>query len=100
MSLGLLAGLALLPIACVFALIVVFRWPATRAMPLAYLVTCLLALAVWKVPFVHVAAASIDGLVTAASILYIVLGAILLLNLPGGKRGYSFYPLQHVSYFP
>ncbi|NIM89836.1 MAG: L-lactate permease [Candidatus Aminicenantes bacterium] len=81
MSLGLLAGLALLPIACVFALIVVFRWPATRAMPLAYLVTCLLALAVWKVPFVHVAAASIDGLVTAASILYIVLGAILLLNL-------------------
>jgi lactate permease len=81
MSLGILALLALFPIACVFALIVVFRWPATRAMPLAYLVTCLLALAVWKVPFIQVAAASLDGLVTAASILYIVLGAILLLNL-------------------
>jgi len=81
MSLGILALLALVPIACVFALIVIFRWPATRAMPLAYLVTCFLALAIWKVPFIQVAAASLDGLVTAASILYIVLGAILLLNL-------------------
>jgi len=80
MSLSILALLALLPIVCVFALIVIFRWPATRAMPLAYLLTCFLALAVWKVPLVQVAAASVDGLVTAASILYIVLGAILLLN--------------------
>jgi len=81
MSLGILALLALLPILCVFALIVIFRWPATKAMPLAYLITCFLALAVWKVPVAQVAAASIDGLVTAASILYIVLGAILLLSL-------------------
>ena len=81
MSLGILALLALLPIISVFGFIVLLRWPATRAMPVAYLITCLLALIVWKVPFPQVAAASIDGLVTAASILYIVLGAILLLNL-------------------
>jgi lactate permease len=81
MSLGILAFLALLPILSVFVLIVLFRWPATRAMPIAFLITCLLAFGIWKAPFLQVVAASIDGLVTAASILYIVLGAILLLNL-------------------
>jgi lactate permease len=81
MSLGILSGLALLPILSVFVLIVLFRWPATRAMPVAFLITVSLALLVWKVPFVQLAAASIDGLVTAASILYIVLGAVILLNL-------------------
>jgi len=81
MSLGILALLALLPIISVFGLIVLFRWPATRAMPIAYLLTCFLAFTVWKVPFPQLAAASIDGLLTAASILYIILGAILLLNL-------------------
>jgi lactate permease len=50
-------------------------------MPVAYILTVLLALLVWKVPLLQVGAASIDGLVTAASILYIVLGAVLLLNL-------------------
>jgi lactate permease len=81
MSLGILALLALLPIISVFGLIVLFKWPATRAMPIAYLITCFLAFTVWKVPFSQLAAASIDGLLTAASILYIILGAILLLNL-------------------
>ena len=81
MSLGILAVLALLPILTVFSLIVLFRWPATKAMPLAYVLTCILALAVWKVPFPQIAAASLDGIITAASILYIVLGAFLLLNL-------------------
>jgi lactate permease len=81
MSLGILALLALLPIISVFGLIVLFRWPATRAMPVAYLITCFLAFTVWKAPFSQLAAASIDGLLTAASILYIVFGAILLLNL-------------------
>lgn len=81
MSLGILSLLALLPIAIVFSLIVLFRWPATKAMPLAYLLTCFLALAVWRVPFSQVAAASVDGMVTASSILYIILGAILLLTL-------------------
>jgi len=73
--------LALLPILTVFALIVLFRWPATKAMPIAFLFTCLLAVSVWKTPLLQVAAASVDGLVTAGSILYIVLGAIFLLNL-------------------
>ena len=81
MSLGLLSVLALFPIFTVFALIVLFRWPATRAMPIAFALTCVLSLGVWHTPAVQVAAATADGLITAASIMYIVLGAILLLNL-------------------
>ena len=81
MSLGILALLALLPIITVFGLIVLFRWPATRAMPVAFVITCFLAFFIWKTPFHQLAAASLDGIITAASILYIVLGAILLLNL-------------------
>ena len=76
-----MAFLALLPILTVFVLIVLFRWPATKAMPVAFLITCLLAFSIWKAPVLQIAAASIDGLVTAGSIHYIILGAILLLNL-------------------
>jgi lactate permease len=81
MSTGILSALSLLPILSVFVLIVVLRKPATRAMPVAYCITAVLAFLVWKVPILQIAAASLDGLVTAASILYIVLGAVLLLNL-------------------
>jgi len=81
MSSGILALLALLPIITVFGLIVLFRWPATKAMPVACVITCLLAWVVWKAPLLQIAAASLDGLLTAASILYIILGAFLLLNL-------------------
>ena len=78
---GVLTLLALFPILLVFGLIVLFRWPATRAMPLAFLLTCGFSLLIWQTPARQVAASVIDGLVTAASILYIVLGAVLLLNL-------------------
>ncbi|WP_262561212.1 L-lactate permease [Acaryochloris sp. CCMEE 5410] len=46
----------------------------------SYLVTVGIALGVWRVPGVEVAASSLQGLVAAAEILYIVFGAILLLN--------------------
>ena len=80
MSLFLYSLAALIPIATVFLLLVVARRPAGQAMPTAYLVTVGLALLVWRVPFVQVAASSVQGLVAAAEILYIVFGAILLLN--------------------
>ncbi len=71
---------ALLPIATVFMLLVLARRPAGQAMPIAYLITVGIALWVWQVPLREVAASSIQGLVSAAEILYIVFGAILLLN--------------------
>jgi lactate permease len=49
-------------------------------MPLSYIVAALLALFVWRVPAVQVAAASVNGLIVAGTLLYIIFGAILLLN--------------------
>lgn len=80
MELLLYSLVALVPIATVFLLLVVARRPASQAMPIAYLVTVAIALLVWQVPVVQVVASSIQGLVAAAEILYIVFGAILLLN--------------------
>jgi lactate permease len=80
MNIFVLAGLSLLPIASVALLLVVLRWPASRAMPISYAIAALLALFVWRVPARVVTAATINGLVVAVSLLYIVFGAILLLN--------------------
>jgi lactate permease len=74
------ALLSLLPIAVVGIFLVGLRWPASRATPLGYLSAVALALLVWQVPATQVMAASINGLIVAAVVLYIVLGAILLLN--------------------
>ena len=79
MPLGALSALALLPLATVFVLLVVRRWPASRAMPVAWVLTVLLALFVWRTEPLAVAAASVHGVVTAVNILTIVFGAILLL---------------------
>ena len=75
-----LALLATLPIAVVGLFLVVLRWPASRAMPLSYITAAVLALLVWKVPAIQVAVASLHGLILAGTILYIIFGAILLLN--------------------
>jgi lactate permease len=74
------ALLATLPIAVVGLLLVILRWPASRAMPVSYLVAGGLAIFVWQVPVSKVAASTINGLVVAATLLYIIFGAILLLN--------------------
>ena len=80
MSTGTLAVLSLLPIASVGVFLVGLRWPASRAMPICYAVAVALALFVWKVSAIQVAAASVRGLIIAAELLYIIFGAILLLN--------------------
>lgn len=75
-----LSLIALAPIAIVMLLLVILRWPAKKAMPIAYLATVAIALTVWNTPSAQIAAASIHGLVTAVNLLFIVFGAILLLN--------------------
>jgi lactate permease len=80
MTLGVQAILALMPIAAVALFLVILRWPASRAMPISYVVAIGLALFVWQVSTAQVAAATIKGLVVAATLLYIIFGAILLLN--------------------
>jgi lactate permease len=72
--------LALCPVAAVAVLLVLLRWPAKRAMPVAYALTAAIALFAWKMSFARVAASTIEGVIIAASVLYIVFGAVLLLN--------------------
>ncbi len=79
MTAGFLALLAFLPILTIFILMVGFRWPAARAMPLAFVITLLLALFVWGMPANWIAAATANGLVIAVKILLIVFGALAVL---------------------
>ncbi len=79
MSLPVLFLLGLMPIITVFVFLVVLRWPARQAMPLAYVVTVAIAIGLWGTGWVTALAASIHGLVTAFNILFIIFGAILLL---------------------
>lgn len=80
MNSGLLALLSILPIAVVAVFLVGLRWPASKAMPLAYIVCAGLCLFVWQVPVNIVAAATINGLIIAATLIFIIFGAIALLN--------------------
>ena len=70
---------ALLPIAGVFFFLVALRWPATRAMPVAYALTIVIAISLWQVSLVRVAAASLRGAMIAGTLVWIIFGAILLL---------------------
>lgn len=72
---------ALMPLLSVFCLLVLLRLPAKRAMPLSLLITAILALAVWQMPISQISAAFAEGLVIAATVLWIVFGALLLLNV-------------------
>ena len=81
MELAVYCLLALAPIATVFLLLVIAKRSAKQAMPIAYVVTSAIALLLWQVPLTVVVASTIQGLVMAAEILYIIFGAILLLNI-------------------
>ena len=70
---------ALLPVLAVMFFLVVLRWPAVRAMPVAYVLTVIVALSVWQVPFIHVMAATLRGGMIALTLLWIIFGAILML---------------------
>ncbi|TFE01470.1 L-lactate permease [Jeotgalibacillus salarius] len=71
---------ALTPVLAVFLFLVILKLPAAKAMPISLGVTALLAFFIWQVPAVQISAAIIEGLIIAVSILWIVFGAILLLN--------------------
>jgi lactate permease len=80
MSLTLQAFLAIFPILVVALLLVGFRWPASRVMPLVYILAAVIALTFWGVSFPRVLASSIQGLFITFDILFIIFGALLLLN--------------------
>lgn len=72
--------MALAPILTVFFFLVILRWPAKKAMPLALVVVTILAFFVWQVAGTVIAASIIQGAAIAIAILWIVFGALLMLN--------------------
>jgi lactate permease len=70
--------IALSPLVAIGVLMIGLFWPATRAMPVAWLVA-IGAGVYWGMDLQWLAAATINGFITATQILYIVFGAILLL---------------------
>jgi len=75
-----LALLAFSPILLAAILLIGLRWPARTAMPLVYVVTAAVALFVWDMSFNRVLASTLQGLVITIGLLWIIFGAILLLN--------------------
>ncbi len=73
-----LAFCAFLPILVALFLMVGMRWSSMRAMPLAWLTAAVLGIAVWQLPVMRVAALTLQGFITAAGVLIIVFGALLI----------------------
>lgn len=80
MPLWSLVLLGLTPILILAFFLVILRWTARISMFLALLSVLFISIFIWKVPGTQIAGASADGLSTAFEILYIVFGALLLLN--------------------
>jgi lactate permease len=79
-SLAFLSLLALSPIIVIGVLLVGLRWPAKYAMPVGFLVVVVVGFLVWDMSPTAIAASSIQGLLVALTLLYIVFGALLLLG--------------------
>ena len=90
---------ALLPILVALVLMVGMRWPATKAMPLAWLAAVIGAMVGWGLDASYVAAMSVHGAVTAISVLIIVFGAIVILytlQYSGGMETIQ-YGMQQIT---
>jgi len=74
------AAFAALPIFVAAILLIGFRLPAKKAMPIVFFVTAGVAIYVWEVTLNRVLASSIQGLLITVAVLWIIFGAILLLN--------------------
>ncbi|WP_445620152.1 L-lactate permease [Kushneria sp. Sum13] len=80
MTSGLLALLAITPILVAGLLLIGLRWPASRAMPVVYLLSVLIALFGWNMSLERILASTLQGLIITIGVLWIIFGAILLLN--------------------
>ncbi|CAM2775589.1 L-lactate permease [Vibrio mytili] len=80
MSETLLALVAFSPIVVAAILLVGLNWPAKKAMPVAFGLTVAIALLFWDMSVTRVLASVFQGLGITVSVLWIVFGAIFLLN--------------------
>lgn len=75
-----LAILAFLPILLSIVMMTVFSKPAKTVLPLAYILSALLALFVWKMDIVALFSATIFGIFSSVEVLLVIFGAILIMN--------------------
>lgn len=80
MNSGFLALLAFAPILLSGILLVGFRMSAKVAMPIVFIATCVIAMGVWGMSINRIVASSLQGLILTAGLLWIIFGAIMLLN--------------------
>lgn len=79
------AIISFIPIVVTIVLMVGFNWPAKRALPLAWILACIIGVAVWKMPVIAMDGTSaigqtILGFLSAFETLVIIFGAILIMN--------------------
>jgi lactate permease len=94
-----LALIAIIPILIVGILMIAYNWPSTKAMPLGFVVSLILAAIFWKMPLQWITAATISGAINTIDILLIVYGALLILQImkkSGGVDGIA-NSMAHVS---
>lgn len=89
MSNGFLALFAFLPIFVAGVMLVGFRIQARTAMPVTYIITVIIAMALWGMSGNRIIASTIQGLIQTAGLLWIIFGAILLLNTLKHSGGIS-----------
>ena len=80
MSDGLLAVLAFIPILSAGILLIGFRISAKVVMPIILLITIIISNFMWGMSGTRVFASSLQGLIITMGILWIIFGAIMLLN--------------------
>lgn len=74
------ALIAFVPIIATVVLMIAFNWPAKRALPLAWIMACVIAFALWKMNIMDMAAYTLTGFLSAIETLIIIFGAILIMN--------------------
>lgn len=80
MSTSLQAFLAASPILAAAILLLGLRWSARNAMPVVYLTAVIIAMFFWEMSLNRVLASTIQGMIVTVSVLWIIFGAIMLLN--------------------
>ena len=73
--------IALLPILSIFFFLVLLRKSAKFSMFISFIITLLISFFIWKMDYNYIIASILEGIVIMISILYIVFGAVLLLNV-------------------
>lgn len=74
------ALIAAIPIIVTVVLMVAFNWPAKRALPLAWAIAFIIGITVWKMSAAAAAKQTVIGFLEAFAVLFIIYGAILIMN--------------------